>query len=259
MVQIPNFWCLKSSTNIWPCFRNIYSVPKVIKIYSEGTKGSKPAKMGQFFTLQKIKIAFSQKFPKVWFDSFFLWLPTYETFHISLTKFLIQDRCDGRDARVACIYFNDQRSQILNVFVESLWARLGIFKANLKEHWSLNPPGQWADIDIGPWCPTLVSRSSLSGCVTLTETALTLKERSQATATGSGARPDTRGDAELKAFQGGSQDWEASENFYILSWSSFGFQERESVGERRAWSGQTIWPRASGWSEENTQSCYIGN
>ena len=102
MIQIPKFWCLKSSTNIWPSFRNIYSVPKVIKIYSEGRKGAKPAKICTFFTLQKIKIAFSQKFPKVWFDGFFLWLPTYETFHISLTNILKQDRCDWRDARVAC-------------------------------------------------------------------------------------------------------------------------------------------------------------
>ena len=101
MIQIPKFWCLKSCTNIWPSFRNIYSVPKVIKIYSEGRKGAKPAKICTFFTLQKIKIAFSQKFPKVWFDGFFLWLRTYETFHISLTNILKQDRCDWRDARVA--------------------------------------------------------------------------------------------------------------------------------------------------------------
>ena len=67
-VQIQKFWCLTSSTNIWPSFRNIYSIPKVIKIYLQGRKGSKPAKMGQFFTLQKIKIAFSQKMSKIWFD-----------------------------------------------------------------------------------------------------------------------------------------------------------------------------------------------
>ena len=65
MVQIPKFWCLKSSTNIWPSFRNIYSIPKVIKIYLQGRKGSKPAKIGQFFKFQKIKIAISQKFLKV--------------------------------------------------------------------------------------------------------------------------------------------------------------------------------------------------
>ena len=65
MIQIPTCWCLKSSTNIWPSFRNIYSVPKVIKIYSEGRKGAKPAKICTFFTLQKIKIAFFQKNSKV--------------------------------------------------------------------------------------------------------------------------------------------------------------------------------------------------
>ena len=102
-VKIPKYCCLQLSTNIWPSFRNLYSLPKVIKIDLQGRKGSKPAKMGQFFTLKKIKIAFSQKFPKVWFDSFFLRLPTYETFHISLTNILKQDRCDGRDARVACV------------------------------------------------------------------------------------------------------------------------------------------------------------
>ena len=100
-VKIQKILCLKSSTNIWPSFRNIYSVPKVVKIYSQGRKGAKPAKICTFFTLQKIKIAFSQKFSKVWFDGFFLWLPTYETFHISLTNILKQDRCDWRDARVA--------------------------------------------------------------------------------------------------------------------------------------------------------------
>ena len=31
-VKIQIFLCLKSSTNIWPSLRNIYSVPKVIKI-----------------------------------------------------------------------------------------------------------------------------------------------------------------------------------------------------------------------------------
>ena len=114
-VQIPKLCCLKSSTNIWPSFRNLYSIPKVIKIYLQGRKGSKPTKMNKFFTLQKIKIAFSKKFPKVWFDSFFLWLPTYETLHISLTKFLIQDRCDGRDARVAWLYWVQSFSILTNV------------------------------------------------------------------------------------------------------------------------------------------------
>ena len=61
-VKIQKNLCLKSSTNIWPSLRNIYSVPK---IYLEGIKGSKPVKMGEFLTLQKIKNAFSQKFSKV--------------------------------------------------------------------------------------------------------------------------------------------------------------------------------------------------
>ena len=80
MVQIPKFWCLKSSTNIWPSFRNIYSVPKVIKIYSDGRKGSKPAKMGQFFTsiftkiclhCKKLKLHLLKIFPRFDLTAFF--------------------------------------------------------------------------------------------------------------------------------------------------------------------------------------------
>ena len=65
MIQIPKFWCLKSCTNIWLHFGNIHSIQKINRIELEGKKGSKFAKIGQFFTLQKIKIEFSQKFPKV--------------------------------------------------------------------------------------------------------------------------------------------------------------------------------------------------
>ena len=100
MIQIPKFWCLKSCTNIWLHFGNIHSIQKINRIELEGKKGSKFAKIGQFFTLQKIKIEFSQKFPKVWFHGFFLSLPTYETFDISLKKFLRTgqvwwERCTG--------------------------------------------------------------------------------------------------------------------------------------------------------------------
>ena len=76
MIQIPKFWCLKSCTNIWLHFGNIHSIQKINRIELEGKKGSKFAKIGKFFTLQKIKIEFSQKFPKVWFHGFFLSLPT---------------------------------------------------------------------------------------------------------------------------------------------------------------------------------------
>ena len=77
-VQISKFWCLKSCTNIWLPFGNIHSIKKINKIELEGEKSSKFAKIGQFCTLQKIKIAISPKFPKVWFYGFFLVLPTYE-------------------------------------------------------------------------------------------------------------------------------------------------------------------------------------
>ena len=53
MVQIPKFWWLKSSTNIWLSVGNIDSIPKVKKIEVEVEKGSKPAKIGQYFTLKK--------------------------------------------------------------------------------------------------------------------------------------------------------------------------------------------------------------
>ena len=58
MVQIPKFWCLKSSTNIWLSVGTINSIPKVKKIEVEGKKGSKPAKLGQFFALKKLKLHF---------------------------------------------------------------------------------------------------------------------------------------------------------------------------------------------------------
>ena len=45
--------------------RETCSVPIVLKIYSEERKGAKPAKICTFFTLRKIKMAFSQKFSKV--------------------------------------------------------------------------------------------------------------------------------------------------------------------------------------------------
>jgi len=66
-----------------------------------GKERFKISKNRPIFCIEKIKIAFSQKFSKVWFDSFFLWLPIYKTFNIWLRKFMIQERCGGRDARVA--------------------------------------------------------------------------------------------------------------------------------------------------------------
>ena len=63
MIQIPKFWCLKSCTNIWLLFGNIYSIQKINRIELEGKKGSKVAKIGQNFALQKIEIEISQKDP----------------------------------------------------------------------------------------------------------------------------------------------------------------------------------------------------
>ena len=60
MIQIPKFWCLKSCTNIWLHFGNIHSIQKINRIELEGKKGSKFAKIGQFFTLQNIKIEITQ-------------------------------------------------------------------------------------------------------------------------------------------------------------------------------------------------------
>ena len=64
-VQIPKFWCLKSSTGNWPSFGNINSIQKVKNMELEQKEGSKLAKFCQFFALKNIKFAFSQIFSKV--------------------------------------------------------------------------------------------------------------------------------------------------------------------------------------------------
>ena len=69
-VQIPKFWCLKSSTNIWQSCGNIYSIPKTQKIDWEGKQISKLAKIGQFFALKKLKFNFLKNFPGFDFKSF---------------------------------------------------------------------------------------------------------------------------------------------------------------------------------------------
>ena len=69
-VQIPKFWCLKSSTNIWQSCGNIYSIPKTQKIDWEGKQISKLAKIGQFFALKKLKLNFLKNFPGFYFKSF---------------------------------------------------------------------------------------------------------------------------------------------------------------------------------------------
>ena len=66
-VQIPKFWCLKSSTNIWQSCGNIYSIPKINKIELRGEKWFKTCKNRPIFCIEKIKIEFSQKFPRVLF------------------------------------------------------------------------------------------------------------------------------------------------------------------------------------------------
>ena len=102
MIQIPKFWCLKSCTNIWLHFGNIHSIQKINRMELGGKKGSKFAKIGQFFTLQKIKIEFSQKFPKVWFHGFFLWLTNILEKLISLTDLMGRVKCLGQSCRAQC-------------------------------------------------------------------------------------------------------------------------------------------------------------
>ena len=78
-VQIPKFWCLKSSTNIWQSCGNIYSIPKINKIEIEGKKGLKLTKIGQFFALKKLKLHFLKNFPGFDFKTFlcvFLYVST---------------------------------------------------------------------------------------------------------------------------------------------------------------------------------------
>ena len=69
-VQIPKFWCLKSSTGIWPSFGNINSIQKVKNIELEQKESSKLAKIGQFFALKKLKFNFLKNFPGFYFKSF---------------------------------------------------------------------------------------------------------------------------------------------------------------------------------------------
>ena len=69
-VQIPKFWCLKSSTGNWPSFGNINSIQKVKNMELEQKEGSKLAKIGQFFALKKLNLHFLKKFPRFDLTSF---------------------------------------------------------------------------------------------------------------------------------------------------------------------------------------------
>ena len=70
-VQIPKFWCLKSSTSIWPSFGNINSIQKVKNMELEQKEGSKLAKIGQIFALKKLNLHFLKNFPRFDLTSFF--------------------------------------------------------------------------------------------------------------------------------------------------------------------------------------------
>ena len=91
-VQIAKFWCLKSSTNIWLSCGNIYSIPKINKIEIEGKKGSKLAKIGQFFALKKLKLHFLKNFPGFDFTAFF-----WDTLYMSTNFSHWQNPCDTPD------------------------------------------------------------------------------------------------------------------------------------------------------------------
>ena len=54
-----------------------------------------------YFSVLNLEIEFSQKYSNVWLYSFLRWPPTYKTNFISLRKWMIHVRCDGRYARVA--------------------------------------------------------------------------------------------------------------------------------------------------------------
>ena len=70
-VQIPKFWCLKSSTNIWLSFGNINLITKVKNMELVQKEGSKLAKICQFFALKKLKLHFLKNFPRFDFTAFF--------------------------------------------------------------------------------------------------------------------------------------------------------------------------------------------
>ena len=94
-------WCLKSLTSIWPSFGNINSIQKVKNMELEQKEWSKLAKIGLIFALKKLDFYIFSKICQGLIWQLFLWLPMYHTNNNSLTKFIIQDRCGGRDARVA--------------------------------------------------------------------------------------------------------------------------------------------------------------
>ena len=75
MIQISKFWCLTSPTNIMLSFGNINPISKVYKIELEGKKSSKPAKIGQFFALKKLKLHFLKNFPRFDLTAFFCDFP----------------------------------------------------------------------------------------------------------------------------------------------------------------------------------------
>ena len=91
-VQIPKFWCLKSSTNIWQSCGNIYSIPKINKIELRGENGSKLAKIGQFFALKKLKLNFLKNFPGFYFKSFLCVF-----LYVSMNFSHCQNLCDTPD------------------------------------------------------------------------------------------------------------------------------------------------------------------
>ena len=70
-VQIPKFWCLKSSTNIWLSFGNLSSITKVKNIELEQKECSKLAKISQIFALKKLNLHFLKNFPRFDFTAFF--------------------------------------------------------------------------------------------------------------------------------------------------------------------------------------------
>ena len=70
-VQIPKFWCIKSSTNIWLSSGNINSIQKVKNMELEQKEGSKLTKFCQFFALKKLNLYFLKYFPRFDLTSFF--------------------------------------------------------------------------------------------------------------------------------------------------------------------------------------------
>ena len=80
---------------------------KLSKNWTRGKERFNTYKNRPIFCIKKLILQFLKNFPRFDLTAFFFFFLfshyyNYKTYNISLTKFMKQDRCDGRDARVVC-------------------------------------------------------------------------------------------------------------------------------------------------------------